>query len=188
MTLPARRVGQPNVDGSTGGAKGSYLPPKCSGRQYYHKNRELSRRSTYTHSEKDEKGRCPHITEQEHLARAERQDMACKGDAYWKEHLAQHHYLPTPEHSLVNFSYRVRMITYALPYHLVGPMAWEYPYHSGQAQEDLSDRFVPASLYGLKVARPSYSSADTKPATAKHRHLWLLIAEKASWITSVTLM
>ncbi len=45
-------------------------------------------------------------------------------------------------------------------------MAWEYPYHSGQAQEDLSDRLVPASLYGLKVTRPSYCSADAKPATA----------------------
>ncbi len=45
-------------------------------------------------------------------------------------------------------------------------MAWEYPYHSGQAQEDLSDQLVPASLYGLKVARPSYCSADAKPASA----------------------
>ena len=46
-------------------------------------------------------------------------------------------------------------------------MAWEYPYHRGQAQEDLSeDRLVPASLYGLKVARPGYCSADAKPATA----------------------
>ncbi len=44
-------------------------------------------------------------------------------------------------------------------------MTWEYPYHSGQAQEDLSDRLVPASLYGLKVTRPGYCSADDKPAT-----------------------
>ena len=44
-------------------------------------------------------------------------------------------------------------------------MTWEYPYHSGQAQEDLSDRLVPASLYGLKVTRPGYCSADAKPAT-----------------------
>ncbi len=112
------------------------------------------------------KGKYPYITEQERLARAEHQDMACKSDAYWKEQLAQYQYLPTPKHNLVNFSYRVRMATYAVPYHMVGPMAWEYPYHSGQAQEDLSDRLVLASLYGLKVARPSYCSADAKPATA----------------------
>ncbi len=44
-------------------------------------------------------------------------------------------------------------------------MAWEYPYYSGQAQEDLSDRLVLARLYKLKVARPGYCSADAKPAT-----------------------
>ncbi len=44
-------------------------------------------------------------------------------------------------------------------------MAWEYPYHSGQAQEDLPDRLVPASLYGLKVVRPGYLSPSDRPAT-----------------------
>ncbi len=58
------------------------------------------------------------------------------------------------------------MTTYVVPNHVGSPMAWEYPYHSGQAQEDLPDRLVPASLYGLKVARPGYCSADAKPATA----------------------
>ncbi len=66
----------------------------------------------------------------------------------------------------MNFSYRVKTTTYAVPYHVVGPMAWEYPYHSGQAQEDLPDRLVPASLYELKVARPGYCSADVKTSTA----------------------
>ncbi len=42
-----------------------------------------------------------------------------------------------------------------------------YPYHSGQAQEDLSDCLVPASLYGLKVTHPGYCSADTRPAPSK---------------------
>ncbi len=44
-------------------------------------------------------------------------------------------------------------------------MAWEYPYHSGQAQEDLPDCLVPVSLYGLKVVRPGYLSASDRPAT-----------------------
>ncbi len=44
-------------------------------------------------------------------------------------------------------------------------MAWEYPYHCGQAQEDFPDRLVPASLYGLKVVRPGYFSAYDRPAT-----------------------
>ncbi len=45
-------------------------------------------------------------------------------------------------------------------------MTWEYPYHSGQAQEDLPDRLVPESLYGLKVVTPGYLSASDRPATA----------------------
>ncbi len=111
-------------------------------------------------------GKYPDITEQERLARAECQDTACRGDDYWKDQLGQCHYFPTPEDSPVNFSYRVKTTTYAIHYHVVGPMAWEYPYHSGQAQEDLPDRLVPASLYGLKVTRPGYCSADARPATA----------------------
>ncbi len=96
VASPARRVGRPNVDRFIGGDKGSPLPPKCPGQQYYHNNRELSRWVTYPCTEKDEKGRCPHITEQERFARVQRQDTACKGDAYWKDQLAHHHYLPTP--------------------------------------------------------------------------------------------
>ncbi len=135
VASPAHRVGQPNVDGSIGGDKGSSLPPKRSGRQYYYNGRELCRQFAYSRAEKDTKGKYPHITEQECLARDEHQDMVCKSDAYWKDQLAQHHYFPTPESSPVNFSYWVRMTTYVVPFHVVGPMAWEYPYHSSQAQK-----------------------------------------------------
>ena len=41
VTLPAHRVGRPNVDGSIGGDQVHPLPPKRSGRQYYHNGREL---------------------------------------------------------------------------------------------------------------------------------------------------
>ncbi len=137
VASPARRVGRLNVDGSIGGDKGHSLPPRRPGRLYSHYIRELDRQVTYSRAEKDEKVRSPYITEQECLERTKHQDTACKGDAYWKDQLAQYHYLPTPEDSPVNFSYRVRTSTYAVPYHVVGPMSWEYPYHSGQAQEDL---------------------------------------------------
>ncbi len=39
------------------------------------------------------------------------------------------------------------------------------PYHSGQAQEDLPDRLVPASVYGLKVVRLGYLLVSDRPAT-----------------------
>ena len=152
----ARRVRQPNVDGSIGGDQGKPLPPNRSNRQYYHHGRDLRRRVTYSRAEKDEKGKYPHFTEQKHLARAERQEAAYKGYDYWKDQLVQYHYFPTPEDSPVNFNYREKTTTYAVPYHVVGLMAWEYPYHSGQAQEDLPDQLVPGSLYGLKVTRGAF--------------------------------
>ena len=166
VASPARRVGRPNVDGSIGGDQGNPLPPNRTSRQYSYYGRELRRQITYPWADKDKKGKYPHITEEERLEHAESQDTDLQSDDYWKEQLARHHYFPTPEDSPVNFSYRVGSATYAVPYHVVGPMTWEYPYHSGQAQEDLHDRLVPASLYGLKVTRPGYCSADAKPATA----------------------
>ncbi len=122
---------------------------------------------TYDRAAKSDKGHYPRITEEERATRAERQNTALQSDEYWKDELQACHYFPTPEDSPVNFSYRVGSDTYAVPYHVVGPMTWEYPYHSGQAQEDLADRLIPASLYGLKVTNPGYRSADAKPATAK---------------------
>ena len=119
---------------------------------------------TYDRAKKDANGRYPHITEEECVTRAAHQDAALQSDGYWKEQLERSHYFPTPEDSPVNFSYRVGPSTYAVPYHVVGPMTSEYPYHSGQAQEDLSDHLIPASLYGLKVTHTGYCSADAKPA------------------------
>ncbi len=163
---PARRIGLPNVDGSIGGDHRHALPPPCPTRRNFYYGRELCRRVTYDHAAKNTKGQYPHITEEERATRAVRQDTALQSDDHLKEQLNRSHYFPTPEDSPVNFSYRVASSTYAIPYHVVGPMTWEYPYHSGQAQEDLSDRLVPASLYWLKVTRPGYCSADAKPATA----------------------
>ncbi len=121
----------------------------------------------YDRPAKSDKGHYPRITEEERVKHAVWQNTALQSDGYWKDELAACHYFPTPENSPVNFSYRVGPSTYAVPYHVVGPMTWEYPYHSGQAQEDLADRLIPASLYGLKVTRPGYRSANAKPATAK---------------------
>ncbi len=162
---PARRVGLPNVDSSIGGDQRHALPPAHPTRRHFYYDRELRRRVTYDRAEKSDKGKYPHITEEERVARAVQQDTALRSDDHWKEQLKRSHYFPTPEDSPVNFSYRVASSTYVVPFHVVGPMTWEYPYHSGQAQEDLSDHLIPASLYGLKVTRPGYCSADDKPAT-----------------------
>ncbi len=135
---PVRRIGLPNVDDSIGGDHRYALPPPRSARQNFHYDRELRRRLTYDRAAKNAKGQYPHITEEECATRAVRQDTALQSDDHWKEGLKRSHYFPTPEDSPVNFSYRVGSATYTVPYHVVGPTTWEYPYHSGQAQEDLS--------------------------------------------------
>ncbi len=75
------------------------------------KTESLGRWVTYPHAARDEKGKCPPITEQKRLDRAQHQEAACRGDAYWKEQLARSHYLHPPEHSPVNFRYQVERST-----------------------------------------------------------------------------
>ena len=63
--------------------------------------------------------------------------------------------------------------------------------HCGQAQGDLPDRLVPASLYGLKMVRPGYLSAYDGPATlaqAIGRPSRPVTVVKGIWITSVIMM
>ncbi len=90
VASPARMVGPPNVDGSIGGDQGNPLPPNRTSRPSSHAGRELHRRVTYSRSDKNEKGKYPHITEEECLERAAHQDTALQGDGYWKEQLARH--------------------------------------------------------------------------------------------------
>ncbi len=82
VASPARRVGQPNVDGSIGGDQGNPLPPNRTSRQYSYYGRELRRQITYPWADKDEKGKYPHITEEECLERTKRQDTDLQSDGY----------------------------------------------------------------------------------------------------------
>ncbi len=85
VASPVCRVGRPNVDGSVGGDQANPLPPQRPGRQYSHYDKELRWQITYPRSEKVERGKYPHITEEERLERAERQDTDLRHDAYWKD-------------------------------------------------------------------------------------------------------
>ena len=77
---PARRVGLPNVDGSIGGDHRHALPPPRQTRQNFYYGRELPRRVTYDRAAKGDKGKYPHITEEERITRAERQDTALQSE------------------------------------------------------------------------------------------------------------
>ncbi len=84
VASPACRVGQPNVDGSIGGDQRNALPPNRPTRQYSYYGRELHRRVTYDGAEKNEKGKYPHITDEERVAHAAHQDTALRGDGHWE--------------------------------------------------------------------------------------------------------
>ncbi len=83
VASPACRVGRPNVDGSIRGDQGNALPPNQTGRQYSYYGRGLHRQVTYSRADKDEKGKYPHITEEECLARATCQDTALQSDFFF---------------------------------------------------------------------------------------------------------
>ncbi len=68
---------------------------------------------------------------------------------------------------VVHFAHCTGDTTQAIPYHVVQPMAWEYPYQYGQAQKALRDRLVLTSLYGLMVVMSGHQSAFHFSATAK---------------------
>ncbi len=88
-------------------------------------------------------------------------------DKDWEKEKKENYGNPTLTTSPVHFGYRVRSVTLALPYCIVGPMAWEYLYQHGQAQEDLPDHLTMASLYEMWVVRPGYQSAFHRSATVE---------------------
>ncbi len=73
-------------------------------------------------------------------------------------------YFPGETDTTVNFAVRADSGMKAIPYRVAAPMAWEYPYAFGQAQESLQDRLVTASLYGMRLTRPGYTDPRSHPA------------------------
>ncbi len=84
---PVHRIGLPNVDGSIGGDQRHTLPPTRPTRRHFYYDREFCQRVTYDRTEKNDKGKYPHITEEERVARAAQQDTALQSDGHWKEQL-----------------------------------------------------------------------------------------------------
>ncbi len=75
---------------------------------------------------------------------------------FWQQAVRDYQYCPAVDDSPINFfppeGYGEGLK--AVPYSLLVPLALEVPYLDGLAQETLSDRLIPASLYGLTVIRP----------------------------------
>ncbi len=71
---------------------------------------------------------------------------------------------PTDHSSPVHFcDPRQSEVIRALPYHVVAPMSYEYPYWAGQAQETISSHLLMASHYGFQVVCPGYLCPEDGP-------------------------
>ena len=128
-----------------------------------YKTHDLVRRLEYKKVE-HVGGRLKPITAAELIDRDQRQKDLLNADKFWQEEIQNSIYVPGPDDTPVNFAIRPSLgQVQAIPYRVATPMAWEYPYACGQLQESLMDRLVTASLYGIQLVWPGYSSPQAGP-------------------------
>ncbi len=96
--------------------------------------------------------------------RAKENQKSLARDSFWVAEIECALYLPCETDTTVNFAVRTDTGMKAIPYRVAAPMAWEYPYAFGQAQESLRDRLVTASLYGMRLIQPGYTDPRSCPA------------------------
>ncbi len=152
----------PTADGSLALKHDVVLPSTPEDRQYY-KDHELDRRVFYAKSKRGKDGELKPITAEEARECEAEQRQKPPEDEYWQGQVRWSLYQLGPMESVVNFVGQGYTGVMAVPYHVVAPMAWEYLYALSQAQESLLGRLKMASLYGIKVLHPSYTSATSCP-------------------------
>ena len=92
------------------------------------------------------------------LAHDQEQKRRLGSYSFWQKENREALYQLGPDNTPVNFTVRVEGRYKAIPYRVAAPMAWEYPYAHGQAQESITDRLVTASLCGMQLVRPGYTA------------------------------
>ena len=104
------------------------------------------------------------ISQAELDERARENREASAHDSFWAKQIDRALYHPGEADTTANFTVSTPSGMKAIPYRVAAPMAWEYPYVFGQAQEPLQDRLVTASLYGMRLTRPGYTDTRSRPA------------------------
>ncbi len=159
---PAERAILPAADGTLSLKRDVAIPGASRGRTKY-KTRDLVRRLSYKKGERVE-GRLARIASAELIGCDQDQKEQFAADEFWQTEIRDSLYVPGPDDTSVNFAYRSGLGRIeAIPYRVAAPMAWEYPYAYGQLQQSLTDRLVPASLYGIQLVRPGYYSPQAGP-------------------------
>ncbi len=160
---PAERAILPAADGTLALKRDVDMPGASRGRTKY-KTHDLERRLSYKKGKRIE-GRLMRIDSAELIARDQDQKERFAADEFWQTEIRDSLYVPGPDDTPVNFAYRSGLGRIeAIPYWVAAPMAWEYPYAYGQLQESLTDRLMPARLYGIQLVRPGYYLPQAGPS------------------------
>ena len=165
IAAPAERAILPSADGALALKRDVDMPGASRGRTKY-KTHDLERRMAYKRG-KCVEGKLMQIASAELIRHDQEHKRLLAADEFWQKEIRDSLYVPGPDDTPVNFAYRSglgRIEAIPYPYRVAAPMAWEYPYAYGQLQESLTDRLVPASLYGIQLVRPGYYSPQAGPS------------------------
>ena len=158
----ARRAILPAADGTLALRSDAAMPGASRGRTKFREH-DLVRKLSYPKGVRTDKGLMP-ISSAELIARDQAQKEAFKKDQFGDEVICKAQYVPGQYDTPVHFAVRAGLgRLMAIPYRIAAPLAWEYPYAYGQLQESITDRLMPASLYGMQLVRPGYSSPRAGP-------------------------
>ncbi len=152
ITAVSKRMALPTPDGALSG-NGKEPLPSLTGPSKY-RGRPLERKIKLARLKPDSEGRYPSLSRQELKQRDSAQREVLQRDKDWSQEMDKYACHPTEHSSPVHFcDPRQAEVIRALPYHVVAPMSYEYPYWAGQAQETISSRLLMASHYGFQVVR-----------------------------------
>ena len=160
---PGKNAILPAADGSLAMKADAVLPGAPPGCTKYG-SRLLERRIFHEKAKREGHEELDPVPQATLDERAQENRESLGHDSFWAEEIDRALYLPGETDTTVNFAARTDTGMMAIPYRVAAPMAWEYPYSFGQAQEPLQDRLVTASLYGMRLTRPGYTDPRSRPA------------------------
>ncbi len=153
----------PAADGSLALKADAVLASAPQGRNKYGE-RFLERRVYHEKDKREGHKELDPVSQATLEERAKENRDSLARDSFWAVEMERALYFPCETDTTVNFAVKTYTGMKALPYRVSAPMAWEYPYAFGQAQESLQDRLVTASLYGMRLTRPGYTDPRSHPA------------------------
>ncbi len=154
----------PSPDGGLNWGGDEAMPPFKTDRPPF-RGRSIQRVYYYSRTNPGPNGKRPKMSGEARQDRCGLASAHFQREVFWQQAVRDYQYYSAVDDSPINFfppgGYGEGLK--AVPYSLLVPLALEVPYLDGLAQEALSDRLIPASLYGLTVMRPAYTAEAVGP-------------------------